>query len=176
MNVKKTKEQNVSEIVELLKDVTGLYVVDFTSMSVAETNIFRNALRNKELKYKVAKNTLIKRAFEQVGGIDIPNANMFGQSGLLFCYDDPTVGAKLLKEVSEKSNKPRLKAAVLDGQFFDGKELSTLAKLPSKLDMIAGIIGSINAPASGIVGAINATMRDLVSIIEEVAKKNNNAA
>ena len=175
MITKQTKVQLVAELVELLKGATGVYVVDFTTMSVAETNIFRAAIRDKELTYKVAKNTLLKRAFAEVGINNVPDANMFGQSGLVLCYDDPTVGAKVIKQVSEKSNKPRLKAAVLDGQFFDGSELQTLAKLPSKADMIAGIIGSIAAPASGIVGAINAVMRDLASVIEEVAKKNDAA-
>ena len=175
MITKQTKVQLVAELVELLKGATGVYVVDFTTMSVAETNIFRSAIRDKELTYKVAKNTLLKRAFAEVGINNVPDANMFGQSGLVLCYDDPTVAAKVIKQVSEKSNKPRLKAAVLDGQFFDGSELQTLAKLPSKADMIAGIIGSIAAPASGIVGAINAVMRDLASVIEEVAKKNDAA-
>lgn len=175
MITKQTKVQLVAELVELLKGATGIYVVDFTTMTVAETNIFRVNIREKELTYRVAKNTLLKRAFAEVGINNIPDANMFGQSGLVLCYDDPTVGAKVIKQVSEKSNKPRLKAAVLDGQFFDGSELQTLAKLPSKADMIAGIIGSIAAPASGIVGAINAVMRDLASVIEEVAKKKDAA-
>ena len=175
MITKQKKELIVADIVEKLKDATGVYVVDFTTMTVAETNKFRLSVRDKGLYYRVAKNTLLKRAFAEVGGLDIPAANMFGQSGLVLCYDDPTVAAKVIKEVSEKSAKPRLKAAVLDGQYFDGTELQTLAKLPSKLDMIAGIIGSISAPASGIVGAINAVMRDLASVIEEAAKKNDAA-
>lgn len=170
MVTKQKKEQIIAELVEKLKNATGVYVVDFTTMTVAETNKFRGLVRENGLVYKVAKNTLLKRAFAEVGGINIPDANMFGQSGLVLCYDDPTVAAKVIKDVSEKSAKPRLKAAVLDGQFFDGSELKTLASLPSKADMIAGIIGSIAAPASGIVGAINAVMRDLASIIEEVAK------
>jgi large subunit ribosomal protein L10 len=49
--------------------------------------------------------------------------------------------------------------------------LDKLASLPSKADIIASILGSLNAPISGIVGSINSLMRDLASVIEEVAKK-----
>ncbi len=175
MVTKSKKEQIVAELVEILKDASGIYVVNFATMTVAETNAFRGAIRSKGLVYKVAKNTLIKRAFAELNINSIPEKSMFGQSGLLICKDDPTVGAKVIKEVSEKSQKPQLKAAVLDGQYFDGSKLQELAKLPSKQDLIAGILGSLNAPASGIVGAINAVMRDLASVIEEVAKKNNAA-
>jgi large subunit ribosomal protein L10 len=173
---KQKKQEIVAELVEKFKKANGVYVVDFTRMTVAETFKFRKTVRAKDLEYRVAKNTLIKRAMKEVGGFNIPDANMFGQSGLILGYDDPTTPAKMLKEFSAKGGKPVLKAAFLDGQFFDGSELETVASLPTRADLISGIIGSIGAPASGIVGAINAVMRDLASVIEEVAKKKSDAA
>ena len=173
---KQKKQEIVAELAEKLKKAHGVYVVDFTKMTVAETYKFRKAVRAKDLEYRVAKNTLIKRAMKEVGGFNIPDENMFGQSGLILGYDDPTTPAKVLKEFSAKGGKPVLKAAVLDGQFFDGSQLETVASLPTRADLISGIIGSIGAPASGIVGAINAIMRDLASVIEEVARKKSDAA
>jgi hypothetical protein len=67
-----------------------------------------------------------------------------------------------------------LKIAYLDNQIFGGEQLNMLASMLTKEEVIAGICGSLNSPASGIVGSINALMRDLFSVIEEVAKKNNN--
>ncbi len=60
---------------------------------------------------------------------------------------------------------------MIEKQVYDGKRLDEIAKLPSRNDLIAGILGSIQAPASGIVGAINAVMRDLVSVIDQIEKK-----
>jgi large subunit ribosomal protein L10 len=71
----------------------------------------------------------------------------------------------------DKSQKPRLKAAVIEGVFYDGSQLKTIAALPSKPDIISGIIGSLHSPISGIVGSINAVMRDVAYLVEEVAKK-----
>jgi large subunit ribosomal protein L10 len=60
---------------------------------------------------------------------------------------------------------------VVENRVYDGSQLDELAKLPTKNEIIAGILGSIQAPASGIVGAINAVMRDLVSVIDAIEKK-----
>ena len=60
---------------------------------------------------------------------------------------------------------------MIDKQVFDGSKLDELSKLPSHNEIIASILGSIQAPASGIVGAINAVMRDLVGVIDAIEKK-----
>lgn len=176
MITRQNKQEIVQELVELLRKASGVYLVDFTKMTVAETYKFRKVIHEKELVYRVAKNTLIERAVDELGQFSIPPANLFGQTGIVISYDDPTAPAKVIKEFFDKGEKPRLKAAFLEGQFYDGSELKTIASLPTRSEMIAGILGSLNAPASGIVGAINAVMRDVASIIEEVAKKQNNAA
>lgn len=170
------KQQIVDELVELLKDATGVYLLDFNALSVANTNRLRKLVHEKNLVYRVAKNTLIERAVEQIGKFSIPPENLFGQTGLIITNDDPIVGAKLIKEFIDKADKPKLKAAFVEGQFYPGSELKTIAALPGRSELIASILGSLNAPASGIVGAINAVMRDVASLIEEVAKKQNNAA
>ena len=106
----------------------------------------------------------------EVPGFSIPEDKFFGQTGIIVGYSDPIAPAKIIKDVSEKSDKPKLKAAIVDGQLFDGAQLKQIAALPTKEDLIASILGSLNAPASGIVGAINAVLRDVAYLVEEVAK------
>jgi len=170
------KQQIVDELVDLLKNATGVYLVDFTSMSVADTYKFRKAINEKELIYRVAKNTLIDRAAERIGQFSIPAESLIGQTGMVISNDDPTAPAKVIKEFFEKGGKPSLKAAFVEGQFYAGSELKAIAQLPTRAELISGILGSLNSPASGIVGAINAVMRDVASLVEEVAKKQNQAA
>lgn len=79
---------------------------------------------------------------------------------------------KIIKKFSDDIvRKFGLKACYVETQYYSGDQLDVLSKLPSKAEIIAGILGSINAPASGIVGTLNAVMRDLVSVIDEIAKK-----
>lgn len=176
MITKNRKQEIVDELVGLLENANGVYLVDFTFMTVAETYKFRKVVHEKGLVYRVAKNTLIERAADKLGKFSIPSSSLIGQTGLVISCDDPTAPAKVIKEFFDKSEKPKLKAAFLEGQYYDGSQLKTIASLPTRPELIAGILGSLNAPASGIVGAINAVMRDVASVIEEVAKKQNNAA
>lgn len=171
MITRQKKQEIVAGLVELLQSVQGLFFLDFTTMTVAESIKLRRALKQADLKYKVAKNTLIHRAIDEVGGLNVPDNMFVGQTGIVFSYDDPVSPAKIIKEESEKTKKPVLKGALLDGQFFDGSRLKELAALPGKKEMMAAIVGSLHAPVSGIVGSINAVMRDVASLIEEVAKK-----
>ena len=166
------KKQTVADLIGKFSEANGYYLVDFVGMTVEEAIKFRRELKKNGIKYKVAKNTLIKRALKEVGSEGkIPNANFFGASGVVFALDDAVAPARIIKELFDKTQKPRLKAAVIEGVFYDGSQLKTIAALPSKPDIIAGIIGSLQAPISGIVGSINAVMRDVAYLVEEVAKK-----
>jgi len=171
MITKQNKQEIVSDLIEKLKNVQGLYILDFTGLTVFDAIKLRRAFKQINVKYIVAKNTLIKRALNEYSFLKIPDKVLTGPSGLVFSYDDPVAPAKIIKDIFEKDKKPVLKGAVLDGQFFDGSRIKELASLPGKQEMMASIIGSIHSPISGIVGSINAVMRDVVYLIEEVAKK-----
>lgn len=184
-----TREQKKAIIEELtvkLDKAVGIYLVDFTGMSVAMTYEFRKVVRAEKLEYKVAKNTLITKAMEQVEGRSLPDEALAGQTGMILGYDDPSSPAKVLKKFIKDNEKPIFKGALIETEFFNADKLEDLTNLPSKADMIAGIIGSLGSPVSGIVGALDqatpvvrsleAVTRDLISVIEAVAKKQNSAA
>jgi len=171
MVTKEQKQVIVSELVEKIREATSLYFVDFSGMTVAQDQAFRKSLRDKGVGIKVAKNTLILRALAEVGGYEIEDKKLAGQTAIVFGAQDAIAPAKIIKEYFDKGEKPKLKVAVVEGQMFDGKQLKQVAELPTREDMIAGIIGSIHAPISGIHGSINAVMRDVIMLIEEVAKK-----
>jgi large subunit ribosomal protein L10 len=92
-------------------------------------------------------------------------------TGYLFVNDNVASAAKLIKKFNDDKKIFSLKACYIESQYYPGAKLEEISNLPSKSDIIAGIVGSINAPASGIVGAINAVMRELVSVIDEISKK-----
>ncbi len=165
------KQQVVDQVTEKLRRAKGVYFTDFHGMTVEEVNAFRRELRKSNIDYKVAKNTLIKRALKDVGGYDKAYDVLVGETGIAFGYDDAVEPARVLKRFTEKTEKPALKMAFIEGVGYPGANLAAIAALPSRKDLIAGILGSLQAPASGIVGAMNAVMRDLASVIEEVAKK-----
>lgn len=171
MVTKQQKTEMVAELVELLNGAQGVYLLNFNRVSVKEDRELRAEFKKADIKYRVAKNTLIKRAFDAIGGYDIPEQYLKGQTGLVIGYADPIAPAKILKDYTKKNEKVQVKAAVIEKQVYDGTKLAQVASLPTRPELIAGILGSLEAPISGIVGSINAVMRDLASVIEEAAKK-----
>ena len=171
MVTRQRKQEIVAELVEKLGNANGMYFVNIKGMKVTDSERFRNKLKEKSVFFRVAKNTLLNRAIKELGVDGIPEDQYVGENAVAVAYDDALAPAKIIKEFFDKNKMPEFKGALVEGQYFPASQLNELAALPSKPDMIASIIGSLNAPISGIVGSINAVMRDLANVIEEVAKK-----
>jgi large subunit ribosomal protein L10 len=165
------KEAIVAEVAERAARATAMYFADFTGLTVEEATELRREFRKAGVEYRVVKNTLAKKALEQVTGYDRVFEKLVGPTGIAFSYGDAVAPAKIIKKFSEKSGKLKLKAAVLEKQVFDGSRLDELSKLPTRAELMAGVLGSIQAPMTGIVGAIGAVMRDLVNVIDAIEKK-----
>ncbi len=168
---KKQKAEMVSEIKELIENASALYVTDYKGIDVADISNIRNQFRNEGVKYKVFKNTLFNIALKETGKFEKLAENLTGMTGFAFTSENPVAPAKIIKKYNDETSKLALKACYIEDQYYDGSSLATLATLPSKPEIISSILGSLNSPAQGIVGAINAVMRDLVSVIDEISKK-----
>ncbi|MBI5661575.1 MAG: 50S ribosomal protein L10 [Ignavibacterium album] len=168
---KNEKSEIIAEAKELIEKSTAVYVADYSGVNVADISELRNQFRKEGVTYKVFKNTLFKRALTETGKYQKLSDNLAGMSGFAFAFDNPVAPAKIIKKYFDANKKFSLKACYIETEFYSGNQLDQLATLPTKSDLIAGILSSINAPASGIVGSINAVFRDLVSVIDQISKK-----
>ena len=84
-----------------------------------------------------------------------------GPTAVAFGYEDAITPAKILKKFSDKTNKLSVKLCVLENQVFEGKRFDAIAAMPSKNEMIASILGSLNAPIANIVYALDAIEKKL---------------
>jgi large subunit ribosomal protein L10 len=168
---KNEKAEIIAKAKELIENSTALYLTDYSKINVADISDIRNQFRKEGVKYKVFKNTLFKRALVESGKYEKLSNHLEGMTGFAFASTNPVAPAKIIKKYFDASQKLSLKACYIETQYYDGNKLSELAELPTKEEIIAGILGSLNSPASGIVGSIAAVMRDLVSVVDEVSKK-----
>ena len=165
------KEHIISGIKEKAERAKGMFFADFTGITVEQINELRREFRKSDIGYEVVKNTLARKALEGIEGYDKVLDTLERPTAIAFAFGDPVAPAKIMKKFREKHNKLDVKICVVERQVFDSKELDRLAKLPSRPEMIAGILGSINAPIAGLAGAVGAVMRDLVNIIDAIEKK-----
>ena len=165
------KSEIISEIKELLESSTAIYLTDFGGINVEDISELRNQFRNEGVRYKVFKNTLVKRALDEAGKYEKIADHLTGMTGFAFASSNPLAPAKIINKYFSDKEKLSLKACYVEGEYFDGNQLKTLATLPTKNELIAGILGSINSPVSGIAGAINAVVRDLVNVVDQISKR-----
>jgi len=174
---KEEKAKIVLEIKEKLDKASSIYLADFTGLNVPQVNEMRDEFHNAKVEYRVLKNTLLRRALMESGNskfseqAELIIGQLRGPTGVIFAYDDPIVAAKIIKKFKDKLDKPKLKLAVVENVAYEGKELGTLASLPGRKEIIASIISSLQSPVAGIINCIDAVIRDLASVIEEVARK-----
>jgi large subunit ribosomal protein L10 len=165
------KEQIVAEVAEVAGRAHGMFFTDFSGLTVEQATELRRELRKSGIEYRVVKNTLIRKALEHVTGHDKTFDKLVGPTGVAFAFDDPVAPAKIIQKFSEKHNRLSLKVCMLDKQVYDGSRLGELARLPSRKEMMASILGSVNAPLAGVPNVVYAVLRDLVSVIGEIEKK-----
>jgi len=165
------KEQIIADVQEKISRAKGMFFTDFTGITVEQSTELRRDFRKSGIEYQVVKNTLAKKALENVTGYDKVYSTLAGPTGIAFSYNDPVAPAKIIKKFHDKNEKLSCKVCVIDKQVYEGTKLDELAKLPSHNEIIASILGSLQSPISGVVGAINAVMRDLVGVVDAIEKK-----
>ncbi|MFN0158496.1 MAG: 50S ribosomal protein L10 [Bacteroidota bacterium] len=165
------KEEIVAAVSEKVGRARGMFFTDFNGLTVEQATELRREFRKVGVDYRVVKNTLVRKALENATGYDKVCDMLVGPTGVAFAYDDPVVPAKVIQKFKEKHSKLSLKVCVLEKQVYDGSKLLELAKLPSRKEMMASILGSIQAPLAGVPTVINAVLRDIVSVIGEIEKK-----
>jgi large subunit ribosomal protein L10 len=122
----------------------------------------------------VAKKTLFGLAFKDkaIAGWDIKK--FVGQVAAVFGYGDEVSPAKIVgefKSEKEKEGKIEFIGGILENKFLSAAEVDSLSKLPSKKELYAKIVGSINAPVSGFVNALAGNIRNLVQVLKAVSEK-----
>jgi large subunit ribosomal protein L10 len=168
---KEEKGEMIEQIKELVNKSSSMFLVDYRGVNVADINRIRSDFRKEGVTYKVFKNTLFKKTLEQVGGYEKFNPQLVGMIGVVFTGENFVSAAKVIKKYFDEKQKLSFKGCYIDSTYYGADQLNTIASMPTKDEIMSGIVGSIAAPASGIVGAINAVIRDLVSVIDEVGKK-----
>jgi len=174
-----TKEQK-NEVIEVLKgkfsQYNNFYVTNTESLTVEQVGKLRRICFNKKVEMKVAKNTLIKKALENLDSKRFEGmySSLNGVTALLFsenAKEPAIIISSFRKDVNLE--KPVLKAAFIDGDVFEGdSQLKTLTTLKSKHDLIGEIIGLLQSPAKNVISGLNAgsKLAGLVQALEARAK------
>lgn len=160
----------VSEIKEKFQQSSGVVLADYRGLTVAQVTQLRAKLRKAGVEYRVLKNTLVRRAADELGveGLD---SYLKGPTALAFSAD-PVAPAKILIDFA-KENKIKtfqIKAGVLEGKVIGADAVKALADLPSREVLLTMVLRGMQAPLAGMVNVLQGPIRKMGYALEEVRK------
>jgi large subunit ribosomal protein L10 len=145
MAVREEKVLLVKEIADRLNRSKSAIVADYRGLNVEEVTELRKQLRQAGVEFQVLKNTMTRRAAEQVNLTDL-NTYLTGPTAIAFGYDDPVAPAKILNEFAKKHKALELKGGVVEGRVVDAKGVESLASLPSREGLLSMLLSVLQAP------------------------------
>ena len=166
------KDLQIKELTQMLADNSVLYLTDATGLNAEETTQLRRACYKNDVRMRVVKNTLLRRAMEAAEGTDFSELYevLSGQTALLV-GNVGNAPAKILKEFRKKSNMPTLKAAYVEESTYLGDDqIDGLTAIKSKDELISELIALLQSPMKNVVGALNSggnTVSGLVKALQE---------
>lgn len=164
------KGQVVADIKEKFQGASGVVLADYRGLTVAQVTQLRSKMRAAGVEYKVMKNTLVRRAVNELG-IEGLDPYLEGPTALAFCTD-PVAPAKVLAEFVKENRLKNLqvKAGVLEGKVISPEGVKALADLPARDVLLAMVLRGMQAPLTGMANVLQGPIRKMGYALEEVRK------
>ncbi|MBQ6143945.1 MAG: 50S ribosomal protein L10 [Clostridia bacterium] len=168
------KKAIVSELSEKLKSSCAGVVVSYQGINVEDDTKLRKELRESGVEYMVTKNTLLKRAAENAKMENLSEA-FKGSTAIAVCKDDYVAASKILCKFAKDHDFFKIKSGFIDDSVIDAKEVTRLAKLPSREVLISQVLRGFNAPIAGFATVLGGAMKGLVVALNAIAQKQQNS-
>jgi large subunit ribosomal protein L10 len=163
------KQEDLRNLEAKIKEAKAVVFATYNGLGVKASEELRNQLRAEQGEMIVAKKTLLNLALKST---EIPEADtkgFDGQVAVLFSKNDEVLAAKLLKDFKKaNADKVDFAGGILEGKFISKAGVVALADLPSKQELLAKLVGTINAPVSGFVNVLAGNLRGLVNVVNAI--------
>jgi large subunit ribosomal protein L10 len=171
----KSKTQK-NDIIKNLTDKIGqaksIVFVKYDGLGVKENEALRRALAEENSEYLVAKKTLLDLAFEKAKFAGLKISEMTGQLAAVFGFGTEEAAAKIIhKFQKDHEGKIAFAGAILENKFIDAVAAEEFAKLPTRKELYAKLVGSINAPVAGFVNTLAGVPRNFLQVLSAIGEK-----
>jgi len=169
--INEEKTGSVEYLKEMFRKSSDYIFADYRGLSVAQITELRSRLREQNTTFRVVKNRFAKLALKDLEQPEI-NDILVGPTAVALPVDESGPAAKVIVEFG-KDNPVQIKGGIIDGRVFDTKQIEEYSKLPTRLELIAKLMGTMNAPIQNFVYTLNAVPQKLVRVLQAVADKKN---
>lgn len=179
MGVTSAKQAVVAQLKEQLESAKGVVLTSYKGLTVAQDTELRRELRGAGVSYHVVKNTMLRIAAKEAG-IEGIEEHLEGTTAFAFSTEDAVAPAKVIcgfikKNKLEDAEVLTVKVGMVEGKVIGVDEVKALAALPSREELIAKLLGSMNAPISNTVNVLQGVIRNAVYVLDAIRSQKESA-
>ena len=171
MITKEKKQEIIKELTNKLSRQKSVVFFDYTGLKVNQVQKLREKLREEEIDCQAIKKTLIDRSLKEAGLKGVEIKNLIGQIALVLGYKDEVLPAKILYDFSKKNENLKILSGFVQGEYLKNEAIMSLAKLPSKQELLAQLVGNVKSPLCGFVNVLQGNLRGFINILKSVELK-----
>ena len=169
---KQEKNQMIEVLDGMLNDNNNFYLADISGLTAEENSALRRLCFKREVSLQVVKNTLLKKAFEKNESDFTALYDVLVGNTSIMQAEAGNAPAKVIKEFRKKNAKPLLKAAHIEESLYIGDEnLTSLADLKSKEELIGDIITLLQSPAKNVISSLQSGGNKLSGIVKALEER-----
>lgn len=168
MNLTREKKTQILEkLKERIAQSKSFVIAQYLGTKVNDIEKIRQSAFDNKLDFQVAKNTLLKKALTE-SKIDLPE-EIFDQAiTVMWGYDDEIAPSKTLMSFAKEIDSIKPIGVVLDGKYYDASQVKILAEMPGKQELLAKLVGTLNAPIANFVYVMSANVSGLVNVLNQI--------
>ena len=165
-----TKDQK-KKILDDLKDKIAkqkaIVLVGITGLKVKDISELRKKLKAVDAKIQVAKKTLASLAFKEAK-LDFDKDKFNEELAFAFGFKDEILPAKTIYQFAKTNDKVKILGGFIGNDYKEKEEMIILAQLPTRDELLAKLVGSLNAPVSGFVNVLRGNLKGLVYVLSQI--------
>lgn len=165
---KEQKKEITKDLIDKLSRQKAVIFFDYTGLKVNKFQELRGKLREHEIECQAYKKTLTALSLEKAGFKGLKKSDLPGQVALIFGYNDEILPAKILHNFSKENKEIKILSGFVNGEYLDYSAIESLAKLPSRQELLSRVINSILSPVSNLANVFNGNLIKLINILKNL--------
>jgi len=168
MLTRSQKEEVVKDLTEKIKASKSIVFADYSGVKTNDINELKSRLKKEGTNLRVIKKKLVNLSLKNAK-IEVDIKSLPGQLAITISDNDEVAPARVLSKFAKENENLKILGGVLGVKGMSAKEVNDLAKLPSKEEMLAKLVGTLNAPLTGLVNVLSGNTRGLVTVLKAIA-------
>lgn len=170
------KEDQVKVLTDKMKNASSVIFTHYLGLTVADITTLRSHLRKEEAEMQVAKKSLIQIAAKNANAPEVDDSIIPGGVACIFSYKEPTAGAAITHKFAKDHPQIKLVGGIFDGKILSAQEASSMATIPSKIQLLGMFMSMCNSPLTQFASAVSSPLTGFARALSEVAKKKESEA